>query len=88
MPFDPNYVHQIQAQILRCYPIHPDELLYYFIHDTVENKAYNPLHDRIMIKGRNNDLLDISEASEQLNIAVLPTTVSKHLLCYPKKITV
>jgi len=88
MPFDPNYVNQIQAQILRCYPIHPDELLYYFIHDTVENKAYNPLHDRIMIKGGNNDLLDISEASEQLNIAVLPTTVSKHLLCYPKQITV
>lgn len=88
MPFDPNYVNQIQAQILRCYPIHPYELFYYFIHDTVENKAYNPLHDRIMIKGRNNDLLDISEASEQLNIAVLPTTVSKHLLCYPKQITV
>lgn len=87
-PFDQQYVEKIKAAILELHHLTPDETAYYFIHDKVENKAYNPLHDRIMIKGRNNELLDISEASEQLNIAVLPTTVSKHLLCYPKAITV
>ncbi len=39
-----------------------------------------------MIKGRFNELTDISEASEQLNNAEMPTTVSKYLLCYPKEI--
>jgi hypothetical protein len=39
-----------------------------------------------MIKDKKNELTDISEASEQLNNAVMPTTVSKYLLCYPKDV--
>jgi hypothetical protein len=29
-------------------------------------------------------LVDVSEASDQLNISVLSTPVNKYLLCYPK----
>ncbi|MEI7980130.1 MAG: phosphohydrolase, partial [Bacteroidota bacterium] len=87
-PFEESYVNGIKEAILLKYRLQPSETVYFFTHDKVENKAYNPLHDRIMIRGRNDELLDISEASEQLNIAVLPTTVSKHLLCYPKFVSV
>ena len=52
----------------------------------VENKAYNPLCDKIMIKGRDNALTDIFVFSEQLNKASMPTTVSKYYLSYPKEI--
>jgi hypothetical protein len=87
-PFNSVYVEKIKGAIFKNYHLQPDEIEYYFTHNKVENKAYNPLHDRIMIKGNNDELLDISEASEQLNIAVLPTTVSKNLLCYPKFVSV
>jgi predicted transglutaminase-like cysteine proteinase len=68
--------------------LEPADTGYYFTCEKVENKAYNPLHDRIMIKVRPNELADISEVSEQLNNAVMPTTVSKYLLCYPKEVYV
>jgi HD superfamily phosphohydrolase len=85
-PFDPEYVTMVKQKTLLACKISPKDLQYYFTCDKVENKAYNPRHERIMIKGRSNELIDISKASEQLNNAVMPTTVSKYLLCYPKEI--
>jgi HD superfamily phosphohydrolase len=85
-PFDPAYVKQVRQKTIEKFNLSPDEIAYYFTCDKVENKAYNPRHERIMIKGKSNELIDISEASEQLNNAVMPTTVSKYLLCYPKEI--
>ncbi|MEI7727823.1 MAG: HD domain-containing protein [Bacteroidota bacterium] len=85
-PFDPDYVAKIKQKTLEAFHLAPDEIGYYFTCDKVENKAYDPRHERIMIKGKSNELIDISEASEQLNNAVMPTTVSKYLLCYPKEI--
>ncbi len=87
-PFDSKYVENILDAIVKKFHLQAEDTRFFFTHDKVWNKAYNPLHDRIMIKGKNNELLNISEASEQLNIAVLPTIVSKHLLCYPKLVSV
>ena len=85
-PFEPDYIAQVKQKTIDRYNLAPDEIEYYFTCDRVENKAYNPRHERVMIKGKSNELIDISEASEQLNNAVMPTTVSKYLLCYPKEI--
>jgi hypothetical protein len=84
--FDPEYVAMVKQKTLSACNLSPKDLHYYFTCDKVENKAYNPRHERIMIKGKSNELIDISEASEQLNNAVMPTTVSKYLLCYPKEV--
>ena len=86
-PFNPEYVSALKQKTIEKYNLAPEETEYYFTCDKVENKAYNPRHERIMIKGRSNELTDISEVSEQLNNAVMPTTVSKYLLCYPKEIS-
>jgi uncharacterized protein len=85
-PFSQDYVNEIRNKTARKYDLQESEVDFFVNLDKVQNKAYNPLHDKIKIRVRNNELLDISEASEQLNIAVLPTTVSKYLLCYPKDI--
>jgi HD superfamily phosphohydrolase len=87
-PFDPVYVETIRQKTKHMFNLEEHEIPYYFTCDRVENKAYNPLHDRIMIKGKSNELTDISKASEQLNNAMMPTTVSKYLLYYPKEINV
>jgi len=86
VPFDPLFVETIRRKTMLHFKLNESELHYYFTCDRVENKAYNPLHDRIMIKGKSNELTDISKASEQLNNAMMPTTVSKYLLYYPKEI--
>jgi HD superfamily phosphohydrolase len=85
-PFDPAYIEEIKRKVCRTYNLSPGDTAYYFTCDRVENKAYDPRHERIMIKGKSDDLTDISKASEQLNNAEMPTTVSKYLLCYPKEI--
>lgn len=85
-PFDPVYVEKIQQLTAKQYHLNEEEVKYFVKHDKVENKAYNPKHDKIKILFGKNTLLDISEASEQLNIAVLPTTVCKYILGYPKDI--
>ncbi|MEI7661639.1 MAG: HD domain-containing protein, partial [Bacteroidota bacterium] len=77
-PFDPAYVELIRQKTALLLDLSPQDVEYYFTCDKVENKAYNPRHERIMIKGKSNELTDISEASEQLNNAVMPTTVSKY----------
>jgi len=85
-PFDPEYVESMRARTIAAYHLAPEDAGYYFTCEKIENKAYDPRHERIMIKGKSNELVDISEASGQLNNAVMPTMVSKYLLCYPKEI--
>jgi len=85
-PFDPGYVEIIRKMTAKKYHLTDEETTFFVQLDKVENKAYNPKHDKIKILIGKNSLFDISEASEQLNIAVLPTTVSKYVLCYPKDV--
>jgi HD superfamily phosphohydrolase len=85
-PFDPEHVAELKRRVCAGFNLLPEEAGYYFTCDRVENKAYDPRHERIMIKGKSDELTDISTASEQLNNAEMPTTVSKYLLCYPKGI--
>jgi len=87
-PFDPGYIQKILDETARLFSLTPEETGYFVVQDRVTNNAYNPLHDRIRILLRDNRLLDVAEASEQLNISVLSSPVSKYILCYPKVVTV
>lgn len=50
----------------------------------ISNNAYNMLDDRIEILFKNNELKDISDASDMFNITVLSKEVKKYFICYPK----
>ncbi len=83
-PFDPAYVEKIKAATAERFSLKDDEVGFFVTEELVSNDAYNPDHDRIKIRTREGDLLDISEASEQLNISILSTRSEKYLLSYPK----
>ena len=83
-PFLPAYIGDITEAILNEYKISESDLGYFLSADTVANNAYNPRQDKIRLLFKDGKIMDISEASDQLNISVLATTVSKHVLCYPK----
>ena len=87
-PFEPGYIRSIVSATAVQLGISEEDAGYFVVRDLVTNNAYNPKHDRIRILLRDNRLLDVAEASEQLNISVLQTPVSKHVLCYPKAVTV
>lgn len=86
-PFDPERVERIRQHTVRQFGIEPDEVDYYVACEKIENKTYDPRHERIMIKAPSGQLVDISQATEQDSSVALPQTISKNLLCYPKEIT-
>ena len=85
-PFDVQYLASLKEKTITQFRLKEEEVGYFLVEGTVTNNAYNPEHDRIRIQFRNNELVDVSEASDQLNISVLSTPVSKYLLCYPKNL--
>ncbi len=52
----------------------------------IANNAYNPEEDRIWLLYRDGKLVDIAEASDQINISVLSHKVTKYFLSYPKEL--
>lgn len=85
-PFDEIWVEQLKSAVSTAYKLTADESEYFVISGIITNNAYNPESDKINIIDKQGRLADIAEASDQLNITVLSTPVSKHFLCYPKKI--
>lgn len=59
------------------------EVNYFVFSDHMENNAYNPASDSINILFKDGSVLDITEASDNLNIRALTKTVRKYYLCYP-----
>ncbi len=86
-PFNEAYIQQLKEKTARLYNLDLSLTEYFVYSDVITNKAYNPYSDRINILYKNNTVLDIAEASDQLNVAVLTETVSKYYLCYPKTLS-
>ncbi|AEV32815.1 HD superfamily phosphohydrolase [Owenweeksia hongkongensis DSM 17368] len=61
-----------------------EEVKYFVFTEPMSNNAYNSNHDGINLLYKNGDLIDIAQASDQLNITALSKPVVKHFLFYPK----
>ena len=84
-PFDDVLVEQLKSAVSTAYKLNAEETEYFVIRGIITNNAYNPESDKINIMDKQGQLADIAEASDQLNISVLSTPVSKYFLCFPKK---
>lgn len=84
-PFNDLQVQQIEEKIKSKYGIGDDLLEYYLIKSTISKNTYLADGDKINIL-HNEHILDITEASDMLNMDVLGKTVIKYVMCYPKKI--
>ncbi len=84
-PFDAEYVSELKSKTRRILNISPEEAEYFVFTDNIKNNPYTPLTDKINILYKNGDVIDIAEASDQLNVQVLSKTVTKYFLCYPKE---
>src|SRR5690606_20287500 len=64
-----------------------DEVEDYFVFgDKLKNQAYDLKADPIRIFTKNNEIIDVLEASDQYNLKALSEPVYKYFICYPKSI--
>jgi len=84
--FDSEYISNIKKKVKQEYKINDFDADFFVFTDEVKNSAYNPKTDKINILYKTGEVVDVSEASDQLNVSVLSKTVRKYFLCYPKLI--
>ncbi len=83
-PFEKEKTEQIRNKIQEELNIDLEESDYYVFTNEVVNSAYDFKQDKINILLKNNTLIDISEASDQLNASFFEKEVKKYFLCFPK----
>ncbi len=84
--FDAKEIEALTKRAMATFKISKQEAAYLVFSDTTSNHAYNPDEDSIKIIIGKNKLVDITKASDQLNISVLSEPVTKHYLFYPKNL--
>ncbi len=80
-----DYIEKIKMQILKDKNISKEDLDYYIYSGSVSNNAYSTIDEKINIL-IDNKTVDISEASDMLNLSVLSKVVKKYYVCAPKEI--
>jgi HD superfamily phosphohydrolase len=84
--FEPGRISELKQKAMQEFGLNDAEADYFVFSRNVTNDAYSREKIKINILYRDGQLVDIAEASDQLNISVLTKTVKKHFLCYPKKL--
>ncbi len=82
--FDEKQIGLIRHQVAKSMNLKIEETKYFIFTDKVENNAYDLYSDKINILFKDGKIVEIDEASDQLNISVLSKTVTKYFLCCPK----
>lgn len=83
-PAEKEKIEQIKLQTAEKYQI-PLEITDYFVFTgEISNTAYNKEYQNIFILNKNGKILDVTKASDQMNLEALSTKVTKYFFCYPK----
>ena len=82
--FEPEYVIKIREEVSKLLQFSDKAIEQIVFQGSITNNAYNPDFDKINILYRDGEVVDIAEASDQINVSVLSKSAMKHFLCYPK----
>ncbi|CAN5608104.1 HD domain-containing protein [soil metagenome] len=80
-PFFDTDLVLYQERIKDRYRLKNDELSYFAFLGSISNSAYDPKDEQIRILYRDGSLLDLTAASDQLDVAILSSPVQKYFLC-------
>ncbi len=84
--FAESRIIELKNKAKKFFHINDEEADYLVFSDSITNHTYIPNDNRIGILSKNGTIVDISEASDILNISVLGKVVKKYFLCYPKEL--
>ncbi|MEN9987477.1 MAG: hypothetical protein RLZZ585_516 [Bacteroidota bacterium] len=82
-PFSEERIKTERKRIQDIYQLSYDEVDYFVYSDVLTNKAYNQDKQNINLLMKNGDIIDLTEASDNLNISALAQPVEKYFLCFP-----
>ncbi len=77
-------INSAKERIKKLYKLKGKEEDYFVFTGNIQNDAYSENKIRINILSKDGKIMDITDASDQLNIKVLAKTIKKYYLCYPK----
>jgi len=83
-PFSAARINEVQQRIRDEHQLADQDLPYFIYSDRLTNKAYNEQKQNINLLLKNGSILELSKASDNLNISALSTPVEKYFLCYPR----
>ncbi|WP_420150920.1 HD domain-containing protein [Spirosoma sp.] len=86
-PFQGELLHELEKQ-LRQDGFTAETISYFLIEGQATNAAYLPSGDRIAIKLKTGQVIDIADASDLSNIQVLTNIVRRYYVCWAKGISI
>jgi HD superfamily phosphohydrolase len=84
-PFNKEKTEATKEDIKSTYALNDEQANYLVFSDYISNKAYSAKNENIQILFNNQEVTDITEASDMLNLSILSKTVRKYFLSYPKQ---
>lgn len=84
VPFSKDQINEINQSVKNTFNLTEEELSYFVYNGKISNQAYDSTKNNIKILFKNDDIIDITEASDHLNIQTLSKPVVKYYMCYPK----
>ncbi len=82
--FDKETIDLQKIKAQARYGITLEEADYFVFSNTISNQAYNKEKQNIKILFKNQEIKDITKASDQYNLEALSKKVTKYFICYPK----
>ena len=86
IPFDNIKIETLRKEAAKKLDISKEDIDFFVFTNHISKNAYSALDDKIQILYKNEQLLDVAEASDMLNTSVLSKMVHKYFLCYPKEL--
>lgn len=82
-PVSPDRI-QFEYELVRNqFQLNDDEVGYLVFHEQLSNNAYSQVKQNINLLLKDGTIMDVSKASDNLNISALAQPVEKYCLCYP-----
>jgi len=81
-PFGPDRIKMEEELIRQQYDLNDEEVKYFVYSELLTNNAYNQTNQNINLLMKNGSVIDVSKASDNLNISALSNPVEKYCLCY------
>lgn len=83
-PYSASEIHAIKAKVQQSLGLDTEQLNSFFIHRSIDNRAYSKAAESILIQYKDGSVKDAVQASDHLNLAALSEVVEKHFVCYPE----
>lgn len=82
-PFTREQIDEVIEKVRKNLDISAEECSYFVYADVLRNNAYSDDKQHISLLSKKGELLELSKASDNLNISALTTPVEKYFLSYP-----